>query len=208
MRDAILGCMGRQPEKLEELPRERSSEQTYVFDRRGLRVDGKGDQSIKRSPRRQGSKPHVKQGVLKSKQVYCQGHLQKGQGQNHRKGNLQSKQRNGRSQQRQPAQNRYRSHSKGQGGSNCYRNYESGRCSSRHCKFYEKQYERDLLKRNAERLPLLVYTYKQGRPLRGILKKPQFVRTPRMDELVFVEVGITRMITHHNKLVCVISVFA
>lgn len=188
MRDAILGCMGGQPENLEVFPREGNSEQTYVFDRRGLRVEGKSDQSIKKSPRIQSSKPHVKQGVLKSKQVYGQGHLQKGQGQNHRKGSLQ---RNGRSQLRQPAQNRYRSHSKGRGGSSCYRNYESGRCNSRYCKFYEKQYERDLLKRNAERLPLLVYTYKQGRPLRGILKKPQFVRTPRMDELVFVEVGIT-----------------
>jgi len=60
-----------------------------------------------------------------------------------------------------------------------------------YCQFFQRQYERDLLKRQAwaERLPLLEYRYEQGRPLRGILKRTEFVRTPRMDELILVEVG-------------------
>lgn len=184
MRDAIFGCMGGQPEKSEELPREGNSDEVYVFDTRGLQSDRRSER-CKRSPRRSGSRPHIKQGVLRLKQGSL---CQKGQGQGHRKGSHQIKQRTGRSNTPHQTQAKYRTYSTGQG--RYHGNYETGHCNARYCRYYEKQYERDLLKRNAERLPLLQYTYKEGRPLRGILKKPQFVRTPRIDELVFVEVGI------------------
>ena len=66
-------------------------------------------------------------------------------------------------------------------------NYDHGHLRA-YCDFYYKQYQRDLLKRQAEKFPLFQYHYEQGRPLRGILKKPQFIRTPRMDEIIVVEV--------------------
>ena len=187
MRDAIFGCMGGQPEKSEELRRKGNSEEAYVFDKTGLRREQRSE-SCKRSPRRSGLRSvHVKEGVLRLKQGT---HHYKGQGQSHRNGTLQKQQRSGRPHLSQSLQAKNRAQSKGHVYYSNHSNYEIGHCNARYCKYYEKQYERDLLKRNVERLPLLEYTYKQGRPLRGILKKPQFVRTPRMDELIFVEVGI------------------
>jgi hypothetical protein len=177
--------MGGQPQKSDELRRKGNSEETYVFDKVGLRRKQRSE-SCRRSPRRSGSRSvHVKEGVLRLKQGP---HYYKGQGQSQRNGTFQQQQRSGLSYLPAHTQTKNRSHSKVL--YNNKRNYEIGHCNARYCKYYEKQYERDLLKRNVERLPLLEYTYKQGRPLRGILKKPQFVRKPRMDELIFVEVGI------------------
>jgi hypothetical protein len=193
--------MGCQPEISEELPRAGYSERTkehvrgrhsdtvYVFDKRGLKKERVQEQRSRQSPRRQCSRSHIKYGVLKSKPVTNgQGHLLRGKG--HRKELFQFR-------HRPSSLSRLRQGTKGQGHSNHHGDPGNNYCTASYCKFLEKQYERDLLKRKrAERLPILEYTYQPGKPLRGILKRPQYIRRPRMDELIFVEVRYSKCCVH------------
>ena len=87
-----------------------------------------------------------------------------------------------------PSTSKQRSRSKPRDQECCYSDDE-GHIKAHYCKLYEKQYKRDLIKREAGRLPLLEYSYENNKPIRGILKKREFVRTPRMEELIYVEVG-------------------
>lgn len=185
MRDAIFGCMGGQPDNTGELPKGGNSERKYVFDTKGLRSEKKSPTEPKHVTGRRSDKLPCK--TAGQKGTHSQGHLLKGQG--HRKEGVPTRPKTLRSQPVPPTKVQYRSHPR---RNNYYQRnggYETGHYNARYCKFFERQYQRDLLRRQAERLPLLEYTYKNGRPIRGILKKPQFVRTPRMDELIFVEVG-------------------
>ena len=59
----------------------------------------------------------------------------------------------------------------------------------REAKAYERQYRRDLIKRQVAKLPLWEYTYEDGKPIRGILKNPKYIREPGLDEICCLEVN-------------------
>lgn len=198
MRDAILGCMGGQP-KREKLPkgdyprrsyrgeysRAGDSDKQFVFDDTGLQGDlasrsqrcSQGRQ-VRRQPR-EYSKDRG-QGRSLSRDKKQAGTRQKIDQYTQTYGHYYKKINFGKKKHKTPP------HLQSQGRRDS--DHERRTLKSSYCDFYQKQYERDLLKRRAERLPLLQYQYEEGRPLRSILKKPQFVRTPRMDELIVVEV--------------------
>ena len=84
---------------------------------------------------------------------------------------------------------RYRSPLERDQGQLCrYRDEESS--YDREAKAYERQYRRDLLRRQAAKLPLWEYTYEDGKPIRGILKNPKYIREPGLDEVCYVEVNL------------------
>lgn len=194
MRDAILGCMGGQPKSCEKLPKgghsrrqgypesskADNSEQQFVFDDRGLGSEEvpKGRQSAR------GRQIQTRKASVERHRARCyQNQRKKQTGKSDQwtqtLGTVYTKAPTIRKKRKPPSRNQ------GQGHRDV--GYDRGRRKV-DCEFYYKQYQRDILKRQAERLPLLQYQYEDGRPIRGILKKPQFVRTPRMDELIVVEV--------------------
>ena len=194
MKDAILGCMGAKPDNEEPAP--------------------KGDHS-QLLPRPQSTTSEKPGDRKKVRPTYLQlRELTRQQQQQEPKLGIQSRYRGGqystesssispaswRSHTPQSSSSRRRSsprrRGQGQGQIRTCTDYDQGHIKAHYCKLYEKQYKRDLLKRQAARLPLLEYTYEDGKPLRGILKKPQFVRTPRMDEIIVVEVGAQCVVLH------------
>lgn len=194
MRDAILGCMGGQPKSCEKLPKgghsrrqdysgsskTDNSEQQFAFDDRGLgsEVNSKGRKSA-RGRQVRTRKASVERHRARSYQTQRKKQTEKSDQCTQTLGTFYSKVPAGRKKRKPP------SRLQGQGYADV--GYDRGHCQVPR-EFYYKQFQRDLLKRQAERLPLIQYHYEEGRPLRGILKKPQFIRTPRMDELIAVEV--------------------
>lgn len=82
---------------------------------------------------------------------------------------------------------RYRSPlERGQGHVSYHRNEKDS--YEREAKAFERQYRRDLIRRQAAKLPLWEYTYEDGKPIRGILKNPKYIREPGLDEICFLEV--------------------
>lgn len=200
MRDAILGCMGGQPKRCEKLPKGRNSrrsrseessragdsERQFVFDDRGL----ESEVPLTSERRQRGRQFRPRElSVEKSRRGHSYQTRNK-------------KPSSGKTKLDQCTQTFGPFYKKINFGARKKKpqthhaiSYEKGRYQSTYCDFYQRQYQRDLLRRQAERLPLLQYHYEQGRPLRGILKKPQYIRPPRMDELIVVEVCTL----HENK---------
>ena len=71
-----------------------------------------------------------------------------------------------------------------------YRHRDEEYDFDREAKAYERQYRRDLIKRQVAKLPLWEYTYEDGKPIRGILKNPKYIRDPGLDEICYLEVII------------------
>ena len=84
---------------------------------------------------------------------------------------------------------RYRSPvSRSQGHFSQHKDEES---YDREAKEFERQYKRDLIRRQAAKLPLWEYTYEDGKPIRGILKNPKYIREPGLDEICYLEVNVS-----------------
>ncbi|KAL4222674.1 Actin interacting protein 3 [Mactra antiquata] len=185
MRDAIFGCMGGQPENSGELAEETSSEKQFVFDTKGLRSDTLSKRRTESKHLLDKKSERQPEKIGRYRKGYSQGHFSKGQGQTREI--AQSRSRATKSEPLASSRVKRRSYQREDDFIRHNGSYETGHCNAQYCKYFERQYQRDILRRQAERLPLLEYTYYNGRPIRGILKKPRFVRTPRLDELIFVE---------------------
>ena len=187
MKDAIFGCMGGQPNNTREVKVEsQCSEQTSLFSDQYNGDDSNGfRRSEVRQPVSQRSRSKSSSPPKARSRITSRSWSKRDQGQS--KFYLETIPKG--SQQPRQISSRYKSYQKNVGRRHGeYLNREH--VHEYHCNLCERQYKRDLLKRQSSKLPLLEYTYSptDGKPIRGILKKPRYVRTPRMDELVVIEV--------------------
>ena len=202
MKEAIFGCMGGEPKSNKECVRginskgKRKSDRTPVYQRISRVEDNNCDFATIYQHSRRSDKPgtHIDYSPAIIRQ------LSKAT-----RPGYQARQRSPLSRSRRPSSldfltshsgdarfrlqpsravtGRYRSP---QGQGHCIRE-EQGSYES-DVKEFETQYRRDLIIRQAAKLPLWEYTYEDGKPIRGILKNPKFIRRPGLDEICYLEV--------------------
>ena len=202
MKEAIFGCMGGEPKSNKECVRginskgKGKSDRTPVYQRishvednnRGFATFHQGSRRSDRPRTHTDYSPAIIRQLSKATRPGYQARQRSPLSRSRRPSSLdflasQSGDARFRLQPSRAVTGRYRS-PQGQGH---YIREDQGSYES-DVKEFERQYRRDLIIRQAAKLPLWEYTYEDGKPIRGILKNPKFIRRPGLDEICYLEV--------------------
>ena len=202
MKQAILGCMGGEPKVSKEYTRGITSkgkpERTPVYQRisrsedisSGLEPVRQGSRRIVKPRTRSDYKPAVIRQLPRETRPGYQPRQRSPLSRSRRPSSLDFPATHSDTRFRLPTRSvtgRIRS-PQGQGQRHFTSDRDEQDSYDRDAKEYERQYKRDLIIRQAAKLPLWEYTYEDGKPIRGILKNPKYIRDPGLDEICFLEV--------------------